>query len=236
MGRRKKVTTVYHGRLGQKADVYIDEDGDGMFYARVGDQHFKEERLQDLKDAVLAAMRDVSELVFKPVIVVDVDEDKGDSTVRHSHGAGNFVENRARLSFGFYRIELAVRGEEKFFRPFLEEGLDDDDREDWDLVSQHKRQQREDNERWRKEGQDISKFNEEGAIIPYTPATWAALMQLRAKISDMSLQLKTLLSQENAERMLAQAVARLALPAGEEKKDAAPRKTKRPRQSRRVHR
>jgi len=209
------VDEVEVARLRRKVKVFFDAKK-SVFFARVGDERIEEKTIEACRERTKAALRNLSRLVWQPMIAVKGHASETGWKARFGLAtACNLTAFGAGLSFTYQRFELArdPLSKRDLVRPWLnEDGLSDDDlgRLDCFPTERERKSEARDaavrNAHNRKEGLDVGEFHEiedeRSTMIPYTPETWARLEALHGQFKALGERVVTMLGDGNVAGLL----------------------------------
>lgn len=219
MAGARKVKTLHEA--GQTADVKLDPDT-GHFFCIFNKKKHTAATLAEVETAARAAMRDVTDVEWRRVIFIDRPSAKEPAGTRHVYGSGMWrsqhVEYTASIDMEFFRCETAVRGGQQIFRMWFDaDGLSERDRIKLDehratfgqtdeeyAEAVAERVEHGHDARAHREGRTlVDAFETHGQsnssryiMLPYTDEVWALLLDVRARVGELSARLHDLLAPE----------------------------------------
>ncbi len=221
-----KIETVYNPHNGRKTDIFFDRDSKD-FFIKIDSKIFRKPTARDCKDEAVEILSKVGKRDWKPFIEISVQNPHGSNY----HQPSEWM--KAAIDFHFERYEMAelredeqpkpVYGNRKYElkRPFLDpQGLKDSDYEWCNDNPERIKDRIESNAEERAQDEEVEReqITDDRVVLPYTEATWATLMELRARVMKANEQLQALADPKTAP---------LALKGLSIKLLEAPKKTKR---------
>lgn len=183
--------------------IYITEKG--SFQASYDGADYESPTLAELEANLRMAMSNVLDLDWKPMILVKRPEEEASnrtSGITFFQG-GDHIEFSVRFGLKFFRCEVAYRRKERLSRPWLAPDGMDDRRADYIArwpdsdTAEDMRREVAAGKTWqqeaRRQGRDtihLYVHEDDGEyLIPYSEEVWLMLMDIRARVEDLSRRL-----------------------------------------------